>query len=69
MRKLLLFVGLATLLCLAGCEYFPESSNEVVVAECYGKYLYESDLKGIVPENASVMDSLQRDNFFIDSWI
>ena len=69
MRKLLLYVGIATLLCLAGCEYFPESSNEVVVAECYGKYLYESDLKGIVPENASVMDSLQRVNFFIDSWI
>ena len=69
MRKLLLFVGLVTLLCLAGCEYFPESSNEVVVAECYGKYLYESDLKGIVPEGASVMDSIQRVNSFIDSWI
>lgn len=69
MRKSSLFVGLTLLLCLSGCDYFQKSSKEVVVAECYGKYLYESDLKGIVPENATVMDSLQRVNFFIDSWI
>lgn len=69
MRKLTLLVGLAALLCLAGCDFFQKSAKEVVVAECYGKYLYESDLKGIVPEGASVMDSIQRVNSFIDSWI
>ena len=69
MRKLTLLVGLAVLLCLAGCDFFQKSAKEVVVAECYGKYLYESDLKGIVPDNASVMDSIQRVNSFIDSWI
>ena len=69
MRRLTLLIGLATLLCLAGCDFFQKNAKEVVVAECYGKYLYESDLKGIVPENASIMDSIQRVNSFIDSWI
>ena len=69
MRKLRLLVGLTVLVCLTACDYFQKSSNEVVVAECYGKYLYESDLKGIVPENASVMDSIQHVNTFIDLWI
>ena len=39
------------------------------MAECYGKYLYESDLKGIVPEGATIMDSIQRVSTFIDSWV
>ena len=69
MRQLAFLSGLTLLLFLAGCDFFQKSAKEVVVAECYGKYLYESDLKGIVPENASVMDSIQRVNSFIDSWI
>ena len=69
MKRLRLLLASAALLCLAGCDFFQKSAKEVVVAECYGKYLYESDLKGIVPENASIMDSLQRVNSFIDSWI
>ena len=69
MKKLGVLFGIAFLALLAGCDYFKKSSKEVVVAECYGKYLYESDLKGIVPEGASVMDSIQRVSTFIDSWI
>ena len=69
MKKIGVFIGIAFLMLLAGCGYFEKSSNEVVIAECYGKYLYESDLKGIVPEGASVMDSIQRVSTFIDSWI
>jgi hypothetical protein len=68
MRKLGV-IGILFLLLLAGCDYFQKSSKEVVVAECYGKYLYESDLNGIVPEGASIMDSLQRVSTFIDSWV
>ena len=69
MKKIGVFIGIAFLMLLAGCDYFEKSSNEVVIAECYGKYLYESDLKGIVPEGASIMDSIQRVSTFIDSWI
>ena len=69
MKCLRVLSGLTFLLFLTGCDFFQRNANEVVVAECYGKYLYESDLKGIVPRNTSVMDSLQRVNSFIDSWI
>ncbi len=69
MRHLKLLAVLSFLLVLASCAFFQRNANEVVVAECYGKYLYESDLKGIVPEHTSIMDSLQRVNSFIDSWI
>ena len=69
MKKISVLTGIAFLVLLAGCDYFQKSSKEVVVAECYGKYLYESDLKGIVPEGATTMDSIQRVSSFIDSWI
>ena len=69
MKKLGVLIGIAFLILLAGCDYFQKSSKDVVVAECYGKYLYESDLQGIVPEGASIMDSIQRVSTFIDSWI
>lgn len=69
MRQLRFLLALMLLLSLAGCDFFQKNAKEIVVVECYGKYLYESDLQGIVPENVSVMDSIQRVNSFIDSWI
>ena len=69
MKKFSVLIGIAFLVLLMGCDYFQKSSKEVVVAECYGKYLYESDLQGIVPEGAGTMDSIQRVSTFIDSWI
>lgn len=69
MSKFGVFICIIFLLLLAGCDYFQKSSKEVVLAECYGKYLYESDLKGIVPKGASIMDSIQRVSNFIDSWV
>lgn len=69
MRKAGAVIGIAFLLLLAGCDYFQKSSKEVVLAECYGKYLFESDLQGVVPEGASIMDSIQLVNTFIDSWV
>ena len=69
MRKAGAFIGITFLLLLTGCDYFQKSSKEVVLAECYGKYLFESDLQGVVPEGASIMDSIQLVNTFIDSWV
>ena len=69
MNKLVALIGIVFLMLLGGCDYFQKNSKEVVVAECYGKYLYESDLIGIVPENTPIMDSIQRVSNFIDSWI
>lgn len=69
MKKLGVLIGIAFLMLLMGCNYFQKNSKEVVLAECYGKYLYASDLKGVVPEGASIMDSIQCVSTFIDSWI
>ena len=68
MKRFSLIIG-AFFLLLAGCDFFDKNKKEVVLAECYGKYLYESDLKGMVPENANVMDSIQIVSNFIDSWV
>lgn len=69
MKKLSAVIGVICLLLMVGCDYFEKSSKEVVVAECYGKYLYESDLNGLVPEGTSTLDSIQRVSHFIDTWI
>ena len=69
MKRLGVVIGIAFFLALAGCDYVEKNSKEVVVAECYGKYLFESDLAGIVPENSTIMDSIQRVSNYIDSWI
>ena len=69
MKKIGVLIGIAFLMLFAGCDYFKKNSKEVVVAECYGKYLYESDLEGIVPEGATIMDSIQHVSNFIDSWL
>ena len=69
MKKIGARIGITFLLLMAGCDYYQKNSKEVVVAECYGKYLYESDLVGIVPEGTTIMDSIQRVSTFIDSWV
>ena len=69
MNRLAVFFGLTLLLLLQGCDFFAKNAKEVVLAECYGKYLYESDLEGVVPENTNPLDSIHRVNAFIDSWI
>ena len=69
MNKLGVLIGITSLLLLASCDFFQKKTKEVVVAECYGKYLYESDLGGIIPAGTSIMDSIQSVSTFIDSWI
>ena len=69
MRKVGALLVCAALLLLGGCDFFKKNGKDVVLAECYGSYLYASDLQGIVPAGTNPYDSLQRVNDFIDSWI
>lgn len=69
MKKLCICFGIILLIATQACHPISRKTKEVVVAECYGKYLYESDLKGIVPEHASIIDSIQLVNNYIDSWL
>ncbi|MCQ2321917.1 MAG: hypothetical protein MJZ91_11435 [Bacteroidales bacterium] len=69
MRKLHWLTGLFCILILQSCNLKSSDSKGVVVAECYGKYLYESDLEGVVAPGTEGLDSLNRVNAFVDSWI
>ena len=69
MRKLSLAVLLATMFIVFGCRDYYMKTERITIAECYGKKLYAEDLEGVVPAGMSKIDSLDRVNAFIDSWI
>ena len=68
MRRIGLFLG-CLLLAMTGCREFIRQSERIVVAECYNEKLYADELEGLVPHDASKLDSLAQVNAFIDSWI
>ncbi len=68
MRNLGFGIGLICLLLLQGCDLFSKKSKEIIVAECYGKYLYESDLNSVA-QGVDATDSIARVNAYIDSWV
>jgi hypothetical protein len=59
---LLLFSGI-------GCTPAGNSGSGEVLVRVYDKYLYASDLEGIIPEGASPRDSLTAVRNFIQSWV
>lgn len=69
MRATGILLSVIVLLSAASCRDYLMKSDRIVVAECYGHRLYAEDLEGVVPQDASRMDSLSRVNAFIDAWI
>ncbi len=65
MNRLLLVFLLFTV----SCSTFLKKKTEPVLARVYDDYLYESDLKGVVPQGTSAKDSLVMTQGYIDSWI
>lgn len=63
------FLSVFLLVSAVGCRDYLMKSDHIVVAECYGHKLYAEDLDGVVPTDASRMDSIARVNAFVDSWI
>jgi hypothetical protein len=67
--KHILMIGLL-LLGLTGCRYFKKSEPEgQPVARVFDKYLYTSDLKGVVSAGTSSKDSLEIVKNYINNWI
>ena len=67
MKKLLLMIVLVGN--LYSCAYFKKNEiTEKVIARGGDTYLYESDLEGILSENASKEDSTTIINGFINTW-
>ena len=54
---------------LNACNNSPKEPEKDAVAKVYDRYLYRSDLKGIVPKAASYRDSINIVKNYIDSWI
>lgn len=69
MKRSLCLLMLLPLVMLYGCNNFIKQSERVVVAECYGVKLYADELQGLLPSDASKLDSLAQTEAFVDSWI
>lgn len=55
---------------LAGCRYFKKSEpTGIPVARVFEKYLYSSDLKGVVSPGTSSRDSVEVVKNYINNWI
>ena len=61
----MLFIAFA----LSRCINVPKPSDENVLARVYDDYLYESDLKGVIPDGTSVKDSIAIVRNFVNGWI
>jgi len=64
--KKLIFVFL---IILTGCSSFFKKKTEHAVARVYDKYLYESELKSIIPPGTPAKDSISLIKNYIDTWI
>lgn len=56
-------------LILASCKYFGKNKQEGAIAKAYDKFLYLSDLQGVVPKGTATNDSLEIVKQFIENWI
>ena len=65
MKKGLIF----SLIFLTSCSYFFKKKTERLLARAYDDYLFESDLKGVIPPGASGKDSANLARNFIDAWV
>jgi hypothetical protein len=57
------------LILLSSCSYFLKKKSERILARAYDEYLYESDLKGVIPSGLSPEDSTNLARNFIDAWV
>jgi len=57
------------LIFLTSCSYFLKKKTERILARTYDDYLYESDLKGVIPIGVSPKDSTNLAKNFIDAWV
>jgi hypothetical protein len=57
------------LIFLTSCTYFLKKKTERILARAYDDYLYESDLKGVIPPGVSPKDSANLAKNFIEAWV
>jgi hypothetical protein len=60
---------LVLLILITGCSTFFKKKTEHAVARVYSDYLYESDLKSVIPKGTPSKDSIGVARSYIDAWI
>ena len=60
---------LVLLIIITGCSAFFKKKTEHAVAKVYNDYLYESDLKSVIPKGTLAKDSISLAKSYIDTWI
>ncbi len=65
MNKLIIILLILT----TGCSSFFKKKTEHAVARVYSDYLYESDLKSVIPKGTPAKDSIGLAKSYIDTWI
>jgi len=69
MLKIISFVSFAVLLLSIGCTTTIDDNKGVVLARVNDSYLYEADLKNLVPEETSHRDSIFMVRNYVNNWI
>jgi len=60
---------LFALILLTSCSGFLKKKTERSLARVYDDYLFESDLKGVVPKDITADDSIALVKSFVDNWV
>lgn len=68
-RLLILLLLIYPVVLITGCKLFSSKTGGQIIAECYGQYLYEDDMEGIVLPGTSANDSIDVTKQFINNWI
>lgn len=64
-----IIIALIMLLSVSSCSYLKKKQGEDILAIAYDKYLYRSELEGLVPKGITPADSMEIARQFIDNWI
>jgi len=64
-----LVIILTLLIFLSGCGPAINNDKGTVIAKVHDLYLYESDIKGLVPKGTSMHDSIAMVKNYTDNWI
>jgi hypothetical protein len=62
-------VAIIMLLAVSSCSYLKKQPEEDILAIAGDKYLYRSEMEGLIPKGIPAADSMEIARQFIDNWI
>lgn len=67
--KKIIYISIPFILALLSCNLFQSDEKQNAIARVHNKYLFVSDIEGIVPQNTLPEDSILIVNSYIDNWV